>query len=91
MQLETAQTVALKALSFILSEEALRDRFLALSGMDADDMRLRIEETDFLTNILDFLMSHEPDLLAFADYAQTKPEEIAMAWRQLGGGVGQEW
>ena len=91
MQLETAQTIALGALSFVLSEESLRDRFLALSGMSADDIRERISDCDFLASILDFLVSHEPDLIAFAEHTKEKPEQIVSAWRQLGGGVGQEW
>ncbi len=91
MQQENAATLALGALGFILSEDQFRDRFLALTGMDADDMRKRIEETDFLASVLEFLLSHEPDLLAYSEHTGEKPENIAIAWRSLGGGAGHEW
>ena len=91
MQLDAAQTLALGALSFILNEDSLRDRFLALSGMTAEDMRVHINESDFLASVLDFLVNHEPDLIAYAEQSGEKPEQIVTAWRRLGGGVGQEW
>lgn len=91
MHIENAKSLALGALTFILSEDELRDRFLALSGMDADDMRKRIEETDFMASVLEFLLSHEPDLLAFSEYSKENPEHVIVAWRALGGGMGHEW
>ena len=91
MQKNIAKDIAFGALSFILSEDSLRDRFLALSGMAPEDMRARIQDTSFLASILEFLLSHEPDLLAYSDHADENPENIAVAWRALGGGAGYEW
>jgi len=91
MQLDPAKTLALEALSFILSQDTLRDRFLTLSGVSSDDMRRHIEDTDFLVSPLDFLISHEPDLLVFSEHVAESPERIVKAWRALGGGIGQEW
>ena len=88
---EAAQTIALQAAAFIFAEDALRDRFIALSGTGADDIRARIQEPGFLASLLEFLMGHEPDLLAFAGAAGEKPEVVVNAWRTLGGGSGQEW
>jgi len=84
-------TIALAALSFILEEDALRDRFLSLSGMSPEDLKAGLENKDFLASILEFLIQHEPDLLAFAEHQNEKPELIVQAWRKLGGGMGQEW
>ncbi|WP_020401242.1 DUF3572 domain-containing protein [Kordiimonas gwangyangensis] len=91
MTSDFAQALALRAAAFIFSEDALRDRYIALSGTGVDDIRARIEDSEFLASLLEFLMAHEPDLLAFAAYADEKPETIAKAWRTLGGGAGQEW
>lgn len=91
MTLDYAKTVALAALAYILGEDALRDRFLALTGMDGTDMRARIEDTAFLASVLEFLMGHDPDLLAFAAHAGEKPESVGAAWRALGGAEGREW
>lgn len=88
---DTAQAIALQAAAFIFAEDALRDRFLALSGTGPDDVRARIQDQDFLASFLEFLMGHEPDLMAFAGAAAARPEDVVRAWRALGGGEGQEW
>ena len=86
-----AEAVALQAAAFIFSEDALRDRYIALSGTGVDDIRARLQDRDFLASLLEFLMGHEPDLVAFAAQAGERPEAVVMAWRALGGGAGQEW
>lgn len=91
MTSDTAQAIALQAVAFIFSEDSLRDRFLALSGTGVDDIRARIQDRDFLASLLEFLMGHEPDLVAFANSAGERPEIVAQAWRTLGGGEGQDW
>lgn len=88
---DTAQAIALKGAAFIFSEDALRDRFLSLSGTDGSDIRARIEDADFQASLLDFLISFEPDLIACAEHIGEKPETLVAAWRALGGGAGQEW
>ena len=91
MQPDIAVSHALCAVSFILSEDALRDRFMALSGLSPDEIRENLQASGFLACVLEFLISHEPDLIAFAENAQIKPADIVTAWRSLGGGKGQEW
>ena len=88
---ENAQAIALQAAAFIFAEDQLRDRFLALSGTGAEDIRARIEDRDFLASLLEFLIGHEPDVLAFAGAAGEKPEHVISAWRALGGGEGYDW
>ena len=91
MNEEIATGHALNALAFIIADENLQDRFLELSGMSPDEMKERLLETEFLASILEFLVSHEPDLISYADSTSERPEQIVRAWRALGGGVGQEW
>lgn len=91
MDNEAAQALALQCVVFILGEDALRDRFLALSGLDGADIKSRVQDTEFLASILEFLISFEPDLIACADALEEKPETLVTAWRALGGGEGQEW
>lgn len=91
MQQEVAFSHALKAITFILADDVLRDRFLALSGLSPEEIRASIQRPDFLASVLEFLIGHEPDLLAFAEATEEKPTNIVAAWRQLGGGEGQEW
>lgn len=91
MQQEIAISIALGAISYIVSQGQLRERFLALSGLAPEDIRTNIQEIDFLSSTLEFLISHEPDLLACAEHMEEKPENLISAWRALGGGAGQEW
>jgi hypothetical protein len=89
--MHNAEAVAISALSFIVSEDDLRDRFMALSGIDSTLMRDSITDLAFMVSVLDFLIGHEPDLMAFSTAHDIAPEHIVKAWRMLGGGVGQEW
>ena len=39
----------------------------------------------FLAGLTDFLMSHEPDLMAFCAATDTSPETVAAAWHHFSG------
>lgn len=88
---ETAEIIALKAISFVVTNDDLRDRFIALSGMDEAEIKIAVNDRVFLINILEFLVNHEPDLIAFAEEENMPPESVTRAWRVLGGGTGQDW
>ena len=90
-QYETALSFGLQAVTYILTEDALRERFLTLSGLSSGEIRTRIEKPDFLASALEFLINHDPDLIAFAESLNESPKTVVAAWRSLGGGVGQEW
>lgn len=85
------EIIALKALGYIVSDDALRDRFVALTGLDSDTLRENLDQPATLISILEFLVSHEPDLIAAAEAQSISPDAIVKAWRTLGGGVGQEF
>ena len=77
------EALALGALSWVLSDDARADRFLALTGLSPDDLRERIDEREVLAAVLRFLEAHEPDLLAAADMLGVPPTEIAEARQRL--------
>jgi len=91
MQKKIAISHGLAAVTFIIGDDAIRERFLALSGLSPQEIRGNIQDSDFLSSVLEFLVSHEPDLVAFSEITHEKPETIVKAWRTLGGGIGQEW
>lgn len=91
MTIETHEIVAIRALSFVLEQDSLRDRFLAMSGVDAAQLKDMLSDHAALASVLEFLISHEPDLIDAAENQSVKPEDIVRAWRALGGGEGQEW
>jgi hypothetical protein len=82
-----AETLALIALAYVASDEELLPRFLALSGLDLDDLRARAQDPAMLGAVLDFLLAHEPDLIRFAELQEIVPAAIARARHALPGGA----
>ncbi len=72
-------TLALNALAAVIGDEALRERFLALTGYDVPTLRARAGEADVLRAVIAFLSSHEPDLVKVAGVLGVKPEQLARA------------
>ena len=88
---ETAEILALKAVTFVISNDDLRDRFVALSGIDEGMIKTAVQDRVFLISTLEFFVNFEPDLIAFAKEEGIPPESVTTAWRTLGGGTGQDW
>ena len=72
----------------MLSDDTHAERFLALTGVSPEELRARIGEPMVLVAALDFLMAHEPDLIAAADALGVTPQDLASAHGAL---AGQEW
>ncbi len=81
-----AEALAISALSFIASDPVLMPRFLAITGIDASDIRHAAAEPGFLTGVLNFLLAHEPSLMAFCEATGTDPQQVGRAERMLPGG-----
>ncbi len=80
---ETAEAIAIKALGFLSADPDLMGRFLALSGLDPADLREIASESSFLAAILDFLLTDDSLLLAFASNNGLTPEEVVSAKARL--------
>jgi hypothetical protein len=78
-----ATTLALSALAWTLSDPARADRLLALTGLDADELRARAGDQALLAAVLNFLAQHEPDLIACADALEIAPETLVKAQQEL--------
>lgn len=77
-------TLALSALGWILTDEDRAARLLALTGLDADDLRARLGDPALLGAVLDFLAAHEPDLLGAAAALGVEPQALLAAREGLG-------
>lgn len=78
-----ATAIALHALAWTLSDDARAERLLALTGLDADELRTRATEPSVLAAALAFLESHEPDLIACADAIGHSPQALVAARERL--------
>ena len=80
---EAAETVAVTALAFLAERPEALGRFLALAGIGPVMLRQAAQDPAFLMGVIDFLMSEEPLLIAFADHAGLRPEQVAAVGRIL--------
>ncbi|MHA3840690.1 DUF3572 family protein [Sphingomonas aestuarii] len=78
-----AAAVALHALAWTLSDDARAGRLLALTGLDADELRMRADEPSVLAATLTFLEAHEADLVACADAIGHPPMALVTARQRL--------
>ena len=69
-------TLSLQALAAIIADEALRERFLALTGYDGETIRARAGSADMEAAVAGFLGGHEPDLLQVAEKLDVSPARL---------------
>jgi hypothetical protein len=77
--------LAIQALGFIAEEPERLDRFLAMTGIEAEQIRLAAREPRFLAGVLEHMLTDESLLIAFADSAGIDPAEVARARGTFGG------
>lgn len=80
-----AEDTAIAVLVWLAGEPELLGRFLALSGIEATNMRDAAKEPGFLAGVLGFLMNHEPTLMDFCAATGTRPETVTRAFHALSG------
>ena len=78
-----AEALALSALAATLTDARRAERFLAVTGLSPDGIRLRVGDPALLAACLAFLEAHEPDLVAVAAAIGSKPEMLARARAEL--------
>ena len=78
-----AEALALSALAATLTDERRAQRFLALSGIDTEELHRRAAEPALLAAVLRFLEAHEPDLIDVAGAIGVKPAELVAAREDL--------
>ena len=77
------QTLALLALTWMMSDGPRAERLLAMTGLDPDMLRTEIDNPVILAAVLDHLANHEPDLLACADAIDCRPAALIDARQRL--------
>jgi len=75
--------LALAALAWVLEDQDRADRYLELTGLDADALRAGLDDPAVLASALDFLANYEPDLIRAAEALAITPEELIAARQEL--------
>ena len=78
-----AETLAIRALAWTLGEQHRAERLLALTGLDAAELRARAGEPALLASTIEFLCAHEPDLVACAADLGVPPALLAATASRL--------
>lgn len=81
---ESAEMLAIDALSWIAGDPEQLGRFLSLAGIGPGTLRKAASDPAFLAGVLDFLLGHEPTVLAFSEARGIAPSEVAAARRAIG-------
>lgn len=75
--------LALGALASTLGDERRAQRFLDLTGIGTQELRIRAGEPALLAALIRFLEAHEPDLVAVAEELGVSPELLVQARHEL--------
>jgi hypothetical protein len=80
---DEAEVIALKALGFLANDASRLSRFLALSGVDLNNLRAAAQSPEFLSGLLNHLLQDESLLLAFTAEQDFDPRLPALAAQAL--------
>ncbi|GHG91389.1 DUF3572 domain-containing protein [Pseudodonghicola xiamenensis] len=88
---DTAETLALQALGWLVTNDELLPVFLGATGAGEDELRARAADPVFLAAVLDFLMMDDAWVMAFCDSVQTPYDSLMKARAALPGGAQINW
>lgn len=88
MTASQAETLALRAIAFIASNDDAIPRFLAQTGVDFSEMKERLGDPEVLAAAFDFLMNDESLARTFAIEENLTPEKMHAAHHLLAGSRG---
>ena len=88
---DSAEVLAIEALSWLVSDEELLPIFLGSTGAGADDLRNRAKDPEFLASVLDFLLMDDAWIQRFCDSAEYGYDFPVRARAALPGGAAVNW
>jgi hypothetical protein len=77
------EILLLGALAWICADDDRAGRLLALTGLDAEELRLHAADPATLSAIGAYLCDHEPDLFACAVALDCSPQTLVTASRRI--------
>jgi Protein of unknown function (DUF3572) len=85
---ESAEKLAISALGFLAQDPERLGQFLSVTGIGPDMIRKAAADPSFLAGVLDHVGGDEALLLAVAEHAGVRPQELERAQAALNG---QRW
>lgn len=87
MNYDNAELIAIRAVQFVTADSDLLERFLTISGLSPEDLRVLYKTAGFWLAALEFLRQNETDCLVFSSNTGLSPQEIEQANLILAGSV----
>jgi len=88
---ETAETIALQALSWLVGNDEILPVFLGSTGTSETDLRARASDNEFQASVLEFLTMDDAWVVAFCDSVNLGYEEPLKARYALPGAEQIHW
>ncbi|MEP5729172.1 MAG: DUF3572 domain-containing protein [Sulfitobacter sp.] len=88
---ETAETLALQALGWLVQNDDLMPVFMGSSGADEAEIKSRAGDPIFLGAVLDFLMMDDAWVVRFCDDHALAYDRVMQARAALPGGEQVNW
>lgn len=88
---DSAETLALQALAWLVGQDDLLPVFLGASGASESDIRDRAQDPEFLGSVLDFLIMDDAWVIAFCDTQTIAYDTPMQARALLPGGDQVHW
>lgn len=88
---ESAETLALQALGWLVGNDDLLPVFLGHTGASEDEIRERAGDPVFLGAVLDFLMMDDAWVVVFCDTISLPYDRLIQARAALPGGEQVNW
>ncbi|MDE0208335.1 MAG: DUF3572 domain-containing protein [Boseongicola sp.] len=88
---ESAEILAIKALSWLVGNDELLPVFLGATGATEADLRLRSKDLEFLASVLDFLLMDDAWVHEFCNVAGYAGDFPLRARFALPGGAQVNW
>ena len=88
---DSAETLALTALAWLVSNDELLPVFLGSTGASESDLRARAGDPVFLGAVLDFVLMDDAWVLGFCEAVGIRGEEVMRARQALPGGEQVDW
>jgi hypothetical protein len=91
MDKNKAKGHAIDALLWLANNQQSLEMFLNVSGANADDLRVRAQDTEFLAFVLDFFMTSDELIINLSEDLKISPEQLNIARSTLSGGELPNW
>ncbi len=91
IQHEFAETQALNALAWLAENDDIFTAFLQTTGVSQADFAMRAADPEFLASVVDFILTQDRWVLAWAKSTGVPPETLANIRAHLPGGSLPHW